>query len=150
MDSILSDASFQCNNIECWFEMMFKVTEFVSVNNAHGINVNTKVVFDQPWLTRFKREMADQFTLADPKKQCPWITSGQTYCLACTYIFKHHFFSRDLDNVHKYTQDALASSININDSHIVELHTYKGFRPGDFEYLILRFGVSEYNYNQFR
>ena len=75
MDAVLSNASFKYDNLKCYFEMMFKVTEFVSVNSAHGINVHNKVVFDQPWLTRFKSEMADQLIITDPKR----------YCHGCTY-----------------------------------------------------------------
>jgi Holliday junction resolvase RusA-like endonuclease len=150
MDTILAEASFRCENIhEQWFEMMFKVTEFTSVNSLHGLNSKTGAVYDQPWTIKFKNEMADQLIAADPKKNCPWITYESNYYIACTYIIKHHMWSRDCDNMHKITQDCICNAIGINDSRIIEIHNYKAYRPGDYEYLIARFGISHYNYQQF-
>lgn len=152
MDTILAEASFRCDNdVDFYFEMIFKVKEFTSVNNLHGINTVTKVVYDLPHVTKFKQEMADQIVAADPRGKCPWITSGQVYYLANTFIINHHFFMRDLDNMQKITQDCIADAININDSHIIENHNYKAYKPdSDVEYLITRFGISTYNYKQFR
>jgi len=92
----------------------------------------------------------DQLAIVDPIKHCPWITEGQVYYLINTFILKKSFFMRDLDNCQKIPQDCIANALHLNDSHIIENHNYKCFKPGDYEYLITRFGISTYNYNQFR
>lgn len=150
MNTDLAVKSFTYDNLERWFEIVMKCTEFVSVNSSLGINNRTKTVFEQPWLTRFKSELSDQLILADPVSKCPWITESQVYFLAVKMIFKKYFWARDLDNTIKYTQDRIAEACHINDSHIIELHAWKNFRPGDYEYMIIRFGVSNYDYNQLR
>jgi len=152
MDTILSQSSFRYSNepFNQWFEVIYKVTEFTSVNNLHGINTQTKVIYDQPWVTKFKQEMAEQLVAIDPVSKCDWITNGKIYYLANTFIIKHHFFNRDLDNMQKITQDCISDAVHINDSHIVENHNYKAYRPGDYEYLISKFGISNYNYNKYR
>lgn len=150
MDKELACKSFTYDNDERWFEMVMKCTELPSVNSAHGINTKTNVVYDQPWLVKFKQELADQLTFADPRGHCPWIKSTITFGLSIKYILKQYMWSRDLDNLHKYTQDRIAEACYINDSHIIEIHMWKNFRPGDFEYMIIHFGASDYDYNQFR
>lgn len=149
MNNDLACESFKYDNTECWFEIVMKCTEFVSVNSATQINTHTKVVYDAPWTTRFKSELKDQLIFADPVRYCPWITNSNLYYLAIKYIYKQYFWSRDLDNVHKYTQDMIADACHINDSHIIEIHMWKNFLPGDFEYMIIKFGTSNYDYNQF-
>lgn len=150
MNVDLACNSFEYNNEQHWFQMMVKCTEFPSVNSAHGINTKTKVVYDQPWVTQFRNEVRDQFIFADPVKYCPWITNSQIYYLIIKFIIKQYYWSRDYDNMVKIFQDEIASAVHINDSHIVEGHQYKAFKPGDYEYAIIRFGVSTYDYNEFR
>lgn len=149
MNTELACKSFRYDNIEGWFEMMIKCTEFPSVNSAHGINTRTKVVFDQPWVIQFRSEIRDQMIFADPRKHCPWITDTQVYYLYIKYIIKQYFWSRDLDNMVKIFQDEIAGAMHINDSHIIEGHQYKCFMPGDYEYAIIRVGISKHNYNEF-
>lgn len=149
MDSNLATQSFEFDNEEKSFTIVLKCTELVSVNTAHGINTKTRVIFDNPWLTKFKTEMRNQLIRTDPVKHCPWIKNNQFYYLAVKYVMKHHFHSRDLDNVHKYTQDMIAEACHINDARIIEVHSWKNFRPGENEYIIIKFGVSNYDYNQF-
>lgn len=150
MDTTLACESFRYNNEEQWFELILKCTEFPSVNSAHGINTKTNVVYDQPWLVRFKNEIKDQLTIADPRKYCPWITDSSVYYIATKFILNTYFNSRDLDNLQKYMQDRIAEAVFINDARIIEVHQYKAFRPGDYEYGIVRFGISNYDYNEFR
>lgn len=153
MDTGLACKSFQYNNDEESFRLILKCTELVSVNSAHGYKLrgeSSARVFDAPNTIRFKSEIRDQLTLADPRKYCKWITPEKFYYIAVKYLFNHNFLARDVDNVHKYTQDMLAESCYINDSHILEVHIWKNFKPGDFEYIIIDFGVTKYDYNQFR
>jgi len=150
MDTSLALSSFNPHNVECYFDLVLKCTELVSVNTATQINTYNKVVFDAPWTVQFKQEMRDQIIFADPVRNCPWITPTSYYFLAVKYVMKHHFWSRDLDNVHKYTQDMIADACHINDSHILEVHIWKDFKPGDYEYMIIKFGISNHNYNEMR
>lgn len=150
MDTGLACESFRYDNDERWFEMMLKCTELVSVNSAHQMNLKQGRVFDAPWTTRFKNELKDQLTLADPRKYCKWLDNGNIFFLAVKYVLKQYYWSRDLDNLHKYTQDCIADACYLNDSRIVEVHIWKDFRPGDYEYMIVKLGVSSYNYNEFR
>jgi Holliday junction resolvase RusA-like endonuclease len=149
MNHDLAKSSFEADNDNHSFTLILRCTELPSVNSAHGINTKTKVVFDMPWLTQFKQELSDQLIFADPKGNCPWITPGKVYFLAIKYILKQYPWSRDLDNLHKYTQDRIAEAIHINDSHIIEIHMWKNYRPDDYEYMIIKFGESLYDYNQF-
>lgn len=150
MDTSLACNSFRYDNTECWFEIVLKCTELVSVNSATQMNFNQKRVFDAPWTQRFKSELRDQLIFADPKKHCPWITDSAYYYIAVKYVLKQYFWNRDLDNLHKYTQDMIADSCRINDSHILECHMWKNFKPSDYEYMIIKFGISTYDYNQLR
>jgi Holliday junction resolvase RusA-like endonuclease len=150
MNIDLAENSFEYNNEEKWFRLILKCTEIPSVNSAHGINTKTKVVYDMPWLTKFKQELSDQLIISDPRKHCPWIKDTPTFYLAMKFIIKHSMWSRDLDNMVKFTQDRIAEAIWINDSHIIENHVWKNFKEGDYEYVIAQLGASTYNYNQFR
>lgn len=150
MNVDLACKSFEYDNNEGWFQIMLKCTELVSVNSATQMNTKEKRVFDAPWTVRFKSELRDQLIFADPRGNCPWITNSQFYYIAVKYVLKQYFHSRDLDNLHKYTQDMIADACGINDSHILEVHMWKNFNPGDFEYMIIKFGISTYDYNQFR
>jgi Holliday junction resolvase RusA-like endonuclease len=132
MNKDLALSSFEYSNEEKWFRVVLKCTELVSVNSAHGMN-RKGIVYDEAWTKRFKSEMRDQLIFCDPVKHCPWITSNATYTLAIKYVLKQYFWSRDLDNLHKYTQDMIADSCHINDSHITDIHIWKNFRPGDYE-----------------
>lgn len=149
MNSQLAINSFQSNDQERYFELVLKCTEFTSVNSLHGINTHTKVVFDLPHVTRFRNEFKEQLILADPRKKCKWFDPRLNFFFAAKFILNHGYFHRDLDNCVKVTQDEIARAIGINDSHIIETHFYKALREGPWEYLILKFGVSNYNYQEF-
>ena len=149
METGLAFDSFRYDNEEGWFEIVVKATEFPSVNNTYGINTKTKSIYTLPHVVKFQNEIKDQLILTDPKSRCPWIKGSTSYYVQFTFILNHHFWSRDLDNMIKCTQDCVFSSLNVNDARIVEHHNYKNFKEGDYEYLILRVGVSDYDYNQF-
>lgn len=145
----ISTNSFNYNNDERWFEIMIKCDELVSINTAHGMNTRTKVVYDNPWTVRFKNQLKQQLIMSDPVKNCPWITYGEIYYLTIYYLFKSGFWSRDLDNVHKITQDIISDACKINDSHILEINLKKFYKPGDYDYAIIKFGTSSLDYNRF-
>lgn len=149
MDASLAVHSFRSYNDDKSFEMIIKCTKFPSVNSLHGINTHTRVVFDLPHVTQFRNEFRDQLIFADPRKNCPWLSPSDIFFFAAKFILKENYFSRDLDNCVKVTQDEIARAIGINDSHIIETHFYKCFRESEWEYLILRFGVSNFNYREF-
>lgn len=141
--------SFEFDNEARWFQILLKCTEFPSVNSCHGINTKTRVVFDQPWVVEFRGEIKDQLIFIDPRKNCPWIDNRSIYYLYIKFIMKDKFWSRDYDNMIKIFQDEITRAININDARIVEGRQFKAYRPGDSEYALVRFGVSDYNYNEF-
>ena len=149
MDTGLAFDSFQYNNDECWFELIVKATEFPSVNSLYGINTKNRTIYNLPHVIKFQGEIKDQIALTDPKFHCPWITNSAVYYIHFTFILKHYFWSRDLDNMLKSIQDCIFSSLNVNDARIIEHHNFKNFKPGDYEYLIMKVGLSNYPYNQF-
>jgi Holliday junction resolvase RusA-like endonuclease len=149
METELACKSFENNDKEKWFQMVLKCTEFPSVNSAHGFNIKKNLIFDQPWVTQFRSEIRDQLIISDPVKQCTWLNPNDIFYLCIKFIIKRCFYSRDYDNMIKIFQDEIAAAVHINDSHIVEGHQYKDFKPGDYEYAIIRFGISEHNYMEF-
>lgn len=151
MNSKLAIDSFHFDNDKLFFEIMVKCTEFPSTNRLYGINSKTKVVYTLPHVAQFKSDIRDQIILSDPKKHCWWITNTTTYRVDFSFILKHHFWSRDIDNLVKVTQDAIFECLDVNDSRIVEHHNYKNLRENsEFEYLIARISISGYDFNQFK
>lgn len=148
----LAVESFKYDNDECWFEMMVKCKEFPSVNNMYGINTRSKVVYTLDHVHYFKMQLKDQIVFTDPKDHCPWIATNQVYYLALIFMLKHGFWRRDLDNMIKSTQDAIFQCLGINDARIIELHNYKNELSSDSpsEYLIIKVGLSNYQYNKFK
>lgn len=152
MDSDLAFKSFENNEDEQWFQVMLKCSEFPSINSAHGYRLRGETdarIFDQPWVVKFRGEIRDQLILLDPKKKCKWLNPNDIYYLYIKFILKSYFWNRDYDNCIKIFQDEIFNALHINDSHIVEGHQYKSFRPGDYEYAIIRVGISNYNYKEF-
>lgn len=150
MNHDLASESLKYNNDEKWFELLMRCTEFPSVNNQYGINTHSKSVFLLPHVRKFINELTDQLVISDPKSLCPWILPSGVYFLRIYFIIKREFWSRDVDNMVKVTQDTIFRNLNLNDSHIVESHHYKCFNPGDYEYLIVKVGLTDFNYQQFK
>jgi Holliday junction resolvase RusA-like endonuclease len=149
MDTELAFDSFRYDNDEHWFELIVKATAFPSVNQLYGINTRSKTVYLLSHVVKFQGEIKDQIILTDPKSHCPWINNNNVYYINFTFILNHSFWSRDLDNMLKTVQDCVFNSLNVNDSRVIEHHNYKNFKPGDYEYLIMKVGLSNYPYNQF-
>lgn len=149
MDTELAFDSFRYNNSETWFELILKATAFPSVNQSYGINTRNKTIYTLPHVIQFQNEIKEQVILIDPKSQCPWITESQVYYIHFTFILNHSFWSRDLDNMLKAAQDCIFSCLSVNDARVIEHHNYKNFRAGDYEYLIVKIGLSLYPYDQF-
>lgn len=149
MDVELAINSFRYDNIEGWFEMIVKASEFPSVNNMYGINRKTKAIYTLPHVEKFQGELKDQIIFTDPKKYCPWISEYNVYYIHFTFILNHGFWKRDLDNLLKSPIDVVFQGLGINDARIIEHHNFKTYRPGETEALILRVGLSNYKYNQF-
>jgi Holliday junction resolvase RusA-like endonuclease len=141
--------SFRYDNEVCWFEIVVKTTEFPSVNSLYGINRRSKIIYTLPHVVKFQGELKDQIILTDPKLHCPWVADSQVYFFHSTFILNHKFWGRDLDNLLKSPIDVIFQCIGVNDARIVEHHSFKNFKPGDYEYLILKVGLSQYPYNQF-
>lgn len=149
MDTSLATESFIHNDEEMWFEMVMKCTKFPSVNSLYGINTTNKVVYTLPNVVNFLNELKDQIILTDPRSECKWLTNDKTYYTKFVFILKDNFWIRDVDNMVKEPQDAIFSSLKINDAKIIENHNFKCYKPSMYEYLIIRVGVSKFDYNQF-
>lgn len=150
MDTKLALESFTYDNDKMMFEMMMKCVEFPSTNRLYGINSKTKVIYTLPEVARFKSDIKDQIILTDPKRHCWWITPNANYCVEFSFIIKKNFWTRDIDNMIKVVQDAIFECLDVNDSRIIEHHNYKNIRNNsEFEYLIVRLSISNYDYTQF-
>ena len=149
MDIGLALKSFRYDNEECWFEIVVKATEFPSVNNLYGINSRSKNIYVLPHVVKFKGELKDQIILTDPKSYCPWLVNSGVYFFHSTFVLNHKFWGRDLDNLLKIPIDVVFQCLRINDVRIIEHHSFKNFKAGDYEFLILKVGISSYPYNQF-
>lgn len=150
MDTKLALESFTYDNDKMMFEMMMKCVEFPSTNRLYGINSRTKVVYTLPEVARFKCDIKDQIIIADPKKYCDWIVPNANYRIDFSFILKKNFWIRDIDNMIKVVQDAIFECLDVNDSRIIEHHNYKNIRDNsEYEYLIVRLSISDYDYTQF-
>lgn len=79
-------------------------------------------------------EINEQLKMIDFKGEAPWIfKKDAVFNLTIQFIFKQSFFKRDLDNLMKVVQDAIFRYFKINDSRVIELHTYKSILPNASE-----------------
>lgn len=79
-------------------------------------------------------EINEQLRMIDFKNEAPWIfKKDAVFNLTIQFIFKQSFFKRDLDNLMKVVQDAIFRYFGINDSRVIELHTYKSILPNAAE-----------------
>lgn len=79
-------------------------------------------------------EINEQLRMIDFKNEAPWIfKKDAVFNLTIQFIFKQSFFKRDLDNLMKVVQDAIFRYFKINDSRVIELHTYKSILPNASE-----------------
>ena len=79
-------------------------------------------------------EINEQLRMIDFHAEAPWIfKKDAVFNLTIQFIFKQSFFKRDLDNLMKVVQDAIFRYFKINDSRVIELHTYKSILPNATE-----------------
>ena len=79
-------------------------------------------------------EINEQLRMIDFHGEAPWIfKKDAVFNLTIQFIFKQSFFKRDLDNLMKVVQDAIFRYFKINDSRVIELHTYKSILPNSTE-----------------
>jgi hypothetical protein len=72
--------------------------------------------------------------MIDFNTEAPWMfKKDAVFNLTIQFIFKQSFFKRDLDNLMKVVQDAIFRYFKINDSRVIELHTYKSILPNASE-----------------
>lgn len=84
--------------------------------------------------TKITEEINEQLRQIDFKEQAPWIFKKEAvFNLTIQFIFKQSFFKRDLDNLMKVVQDAIFRYFKINDSRVIELHTFKSILPSAAE-----------------
>lgn len=84
--------------------------------------------------TKITAEINEQLKMIDFEEQAPWIfKKGAVFNLTIQFIFKQSFFKRDLDNLMKVVQDAIFRYFKINDSRVIELHTFKSILPSASE-----------------
>ncbi len=84
--------------------------------------------------TKITEEINEQLRMIDFEEQAPWIfKKDAVFNLTIQFIFKQSFFKRDLDNLMKVVQDAIFRYFKINDSRVIELHTFKSILPSASE-----------------
>lgn len=84
--------------------------------------------------TKVTEEINEQLRMIDFEEQAPWIfKKDAVFNLTIQFIFKQSFFKRDLDNLMKVVQDSIFRYFKINDSRVIELHTFKSILPSASE-----------------
>lgn len=149
MDVGLALESFKYDNEKCWFEVMLKCTQFPSVNSMYGINTGTGAVYKDERTILFERELKEQLVYCDPVRYCTWIDPYIAYGWKMNFIIKHSLWNRDVSNMVKSPEDVIFRSIGVNDARVVEGHTYKSYKPGNYERLIVRVYSSDFQYDFF-
>jgi len=142
--------SFEYNNMDQYFELILRCEKPIpSTNKLYGVKTSSEFYL-LPEVTEFLNLLKDQLVLTDPVSHCPWINTLNSYSLTFNFILNHSFWKRDLDNLIKKTQDVLFECISVNDRSVIELHTFKSYyEKSEYEYIILRLGVSHFNWNYF-
>jgi Holliday junction resolvase RusA-like endonuclease len=88
------------------------------------------VLYKDSVATKITEEINEQLRQIDFQEQAPWIfKKDAVFNLTIQFIFKQSFFKRDLDNLMKVVQDAIFRYFKINDSRVIELHTFKSILP---------------------
>ena len=84
--------------------------------------------------TKVTEEINEQLRMINFEEQAPWIfKKDAVFNLTIQFIFKQSFFKRDLDNLMKVVQDSIFRYFKINDSRVIELHTFKSILPSASE-----------------
>lgn len=119
------------NNIQ----FVLSAEKILSVNALYG----AKLTYSggRPIATMYKKgdakQMEDyikeQVRALDIKNNYPWVTKNTKFKFIFTVIFKSGFYRRDLDNCEKNLIDGIFRALEINDSHICEIHGYKTICP---------------------
>lgn len=74
------------------------------------------------------------------------VEAGARYCVALTFVLDRSRRDRDLDNMVKAAQDAVARALSINDADVHHLDTLKIFVPqGSEEFFYLRLARTSIN-----
>lgn len=73
--------------------------------------------------------IGEQVRLLDIPVNYPWVNKNTLFKMDIMVIFSSGYLLRDLDNTLKLIQDGLFRALDINDSHVVEIHAHKKLMP---------------------
>lgn len=128
-----------------------------STNNLYSAKIAYKtrggkksaypMIFKNPEVVSYCQRMEEELLTIDFKTEAPWIWETQYFNLTTQFVLKQSFGRRDLDNLHKAYNDVIFRHLGLNDSRIVELHSYKSFLPeAKNEYIMFRLSESSHDF----
>ena len=108
----------------CNRDLILRVKKIPSVN-AMYLNRRSGGKRLSPDAQEFKADLLLKLSNSSLKKNL-LINENRGYILHIVYVLqKKSFLRRDLDNLNKATIDSIFNYLGINDSRLIELHTYK-------------------------
>jgi Holliday junction resolvase RusA-like endonuclease len=129
----------------------FKDQKIPSVNSIY-LNRRGGGKYLSPEATSFRSMMVNQLNRIfnqHPEKLIE-LKNIPLFDLHIEYVMKQSVGRRDLDNLHKLTQDSLFQFLGINDARVVSLKLEKYNRTGgSYEFIVINISESKIDINKY-